>query len=1103
MKNLLIALRTLFKSEYHKIFLIMRIALFLLIFGVMQVMGEVSYSQNTKMSLKMNNVTVSQVLNRIESLSEYYFFYNQKLVDINRKVSIDVKNESINNILNQLFEGTKISHVVAGLQIVLSPDVLLKVNQEQDVTGSQPLFSIKGRVTDEKGEPLPGVNIILKGTTSGVITDLDGSYSINVSDGDVLVFNYIGFKKKEVTIESSKKNYIVMLEEDMVSMDEIVVMGYSNKSKTEISSAVTVIDNKELMDVNTDDVGSMLQGKVAGVQVITASGQPGSRSQTRIRGVSTIKPGNEEPLYVVDGIVGGSFDPNDVETVTVLKDAGATGMYGARANKGVIIITTKSGKNDKVNFKFSATMGMKTADMGNLKMMNGEEFHDWSSELYRDPETHKIDMIKFYKYYPKELASQDYDWVNNAFTPAVTQQYNLSAGRKTEKFSYYASGVYFNDKGTFKNTGYEKLNFRLNTEYKFSKRVSMKNRINASVTKGTYDWNMGQTLIALPWDNPYSEDGTLKYIDGNTPEKWWSRDKSNPYHTIDNSDNNSKGFGLDYDFELKIEIAKWLYFTSSNRLSINSDKSHSFVSPDAAGTYHDNGYIHEQQNNWWGGVSTNMLRFNFDLDKHSISGLAGIEMNGGGSDYIWVEGKGLPDGFDVPNVASSEIKIGGTSTLEYFNSFISQVNYNYAKRYFLTASFRVDKSSNFPPDNRTAYFPTVAGSWLISNEEFFSNSVPFMNMLKVRASYGVTGDPDIGASRYMGLFSLTSQYNYNSVSTPYQLANNSLTWERTNQFNIGVDMSFFKRLNLSVDLYNNITNDLIVLVAQPLSQGFEHRWENQGSITNNGIELNLDAIAVKSRTIEWNIGINFAKNSNTLSGIENTFYSSINGVSQVYRNDASIYTFILPKWLGVDSDTGAPLWEKVNEDGTKEPTSNYNEATPQEVGKALPDFVGGANTTFTWKGLSLYASMAYQYGNDIYNYQLRSIDNDGHEPFINAIVPDPDWSRWTQPGDVATHPSMQNAALSTENSSRYLQDGSFIKIRNITLSYVLPKNWISNLKINDIVLSLKADNVYTWTNYWGQDPEVSIAKDSWAMPGVVYFKYPINQQFIFSVNINF
>ena len=969
---------------------------------------------------------------------------------------------------------------------------------------SQTFAQVTGTVYDENNNTLPGVNVSIKGTTKGVVTDINGNYSIQVQKGDVLVFQYVGYHTQEITITSLDKKYDVYLVPDVINMDEVVVMGYSNKTKTEVSSAVSVLNSDELMDVTSDDVGTMLQGKVAGVQVVTESGQPGSSSQIRIRGVSTIKPGNEEPLYVVDGIIGGTFDPNDIESITVLKDAGATGLYGARANKGVIIVTTKTGKAGKTQFNFGASVGMRVADQGNLKMMNSQQFYDWSKELYRDPQTHEIDIIKFYKFYPKELLNRDYDWVNNAFQPAMTQRYNLSVAGKNNKFTYYASGVYFNEKGTFMKTGYQKVNLRLNTEYRFNDHISLRNNFNVMAGKGSYyDYmDMYYTYLALPWDNPYNEDGTLKYIDGNTGE-WWSRDKINPFHTIENSDHNSKSFDFNYDLVLNINIFKWLSFSSSNRFSYSTDKSHDYVSPVTAGPFHDKGYIHERQNNWYGAITSNMFNLHFDIEKHNITALAGFELNGGSSDYLWAEGKGLPEGFDVPSVASSEIKIGGTSTVEYFNSLISQVNYNYDKRYFVTASFRADQTSNFPPTNNWAYFPSIAASWMISNEKFISDNVSFMNLLKLRASYGVTGDPEIGASRFMGLFSLNSQYNNNPAAVPSQLPNYDLTWERTNEFNVGIDVGFVNRISFSVDVYNNVTKDLIVLAAQPLSQGFEYRWENQGTVTNKGIELNINALAVKSASFEWNIGLNFAKNSNTLSGIENPFYSTVGGVSQIYRNGASIYTFVLPKWLGVDTQTGAPLWEKVNPDGSKEPTSNYKDATPQEVGCALPDFMGGATTSVSWKSLTLYVSMAYQYGNMIYNSTRRMMDNDGHEPYVNEIVPKPDWSIWTKPGDVATHPSMQNAELSTENSSRYLEDGSFIKIRNISLSYDLPQRWAKSMGMDRVALSLRADNVFTWTSYWGQDPEVTLSKGDWSMPGVSDFKYPNNRQLVFNVSLNF
>lgn len=965
---------------------------------------------------------------------------------------------------------------------------------------------IQGVVYDKDGNELPGVSIVVKGTTQGTVTDIDGKYQIQADSDATLVFTFVGFITQDVEVKSRQKMDVYLLA-DLVKLDEVIVMGYSSKTKNEIASSVVTLESDELLDVTTNDVASMLQGKVSGVQVVNATGEPGSQAEIRIRGISTIKPGNNNPLYVVDGIIGGAFNPNDVETMTVLKDAGATGMYGARANKGVIIVTTKQAAAGKPQFEFKTSIGFKMADHGNLTMMDGSQFYELSKEIYRDPETHQIDLIKFYDNYPKELQTRNFDWVDETFNTGLVQSYYLSAAGTKDKFSYYLSGSYFDEEGTFRSTSYQNLNLRANTKYKFSDRVTMTNNINIQGNSGrTYDYmSMYYTYLNLPWDAGFGVDGNPVYVDGTTPD-WWSRDNINPLHTIDNSENSYKGLNLFYDLALDIKITNWLSFTTTNRLAYFSNKSKNFVSPSAAGTYHDKGFIYQMQDLSYSGISTNLLKFNFNPGKNSISGLAGLEFQGGHYEWMSVEGKGLPDGFDVPSVASSEIAIGGAYEDDYFQSFISQVNYDYDKRYFVTASFRIDETSNFPPDNRIAYFPAIGVSWLAKNEAFLKDSKTFSN-LKVRASYGVTGDPDIGASRYMGLFSLSTQYNGRPAAIPYQLANYNLTWERTNEMDFGIEVGFINRIDFTVDLYRNITQDLLVLAAQPLSQGFEYRWENAGKLTNTGIELALSALIINSPTVDWRFGVVFAQNTNILSDIDSPFFTTVSGISQIYRNDAELYTFMLPKWLGVDTETGAPLWEKIVEDDngniiSREPTSNYAEAAPQEVGSALPDFQGGFNTSVRWKNLTFYASFAYQYGNQVYNSTRRQMDHDGHEPYYNYMVLAEGESIWTQPGDDATHPSWQNAELSRENSSRFLEDGSFLKVRNLTLRYEFPKRMV-NPVLKGLALSLMADNVWTWTKFWGQDPEVTLNSASWSMPGVSDFKYPNSKQFIFKLDIKF
>lgn len=967
---------------------------------------------------------------------------------------------------------------------------------------------VKGKVTDAgNNQTLPGVNVLVKGTTQGGITDMDGNYSISVkSPNSVLVFRFVGYIKQEIKLGAQTKIDVSLIA-DIVKLDELVVMGYSEKKRTEISSAVAVLTMDKMKDVTSGNIANMLQGKVSGVQVVSGSGAPGSEAEIRIRGVASLSA-PKGPLVVVDGIIGGNYDPNDVETITILKDAGATGMYGSQANGGVIVVTTKKGKTDKTQFDFKSSVGFRTADQGHLQMLSGSQLFDAQKELYRDYGSGKIDILKFYNERPLELNTRDFNWVDEMFKQALVQNYYLSARGKTDKFGYYLGASLFNEEGTFKNTDFKKVNLRANTSYKFSSSVSVENNINISVNSGTtYDYmDMYYSYLSMPWDNPYDENGKIRYVDG-TSTNWWSRDKINPLHTVDNSDHTFKGMDMNYDFVFNARFTNWLSFTSSNRASLSSSKSHNFVSPLAAGTYRNKGYISEANEMAYGGVTTNLLKFNYAIKNHSFSGLVGYEGQGSYSESLSAEGKGLPEGFEVLNVASSEFLIGGLNDKSMMNSLISQFNYSYKSTYFLTGSYRIDATSAFPPANRIAYFPSVAASWLASNEEFVKGS-SVVDMLKFRLSYGITGMKDIGAYRYLGLFSLNTQYNNAAAAFPVQLPNPNLTWEKTHQLNFGIDLSLFKRVNLNIDLYNNVTKDLLIQVAQPLSVGFESKWENIGQVDNKGFEITLSTINIKSKSFEWSTDFTFGMNTNKLSGIGTPIYRTVNGIAQIYRDGGELYTFVLPKWLGVDPQTGAPQWEKLNLDAngevlTRSATSDYAQATPQEIKSALPDFQGGIASNFRYKNFSLNMNCSYMVGNYVYNFSRRMMDNDGHEPYYNLMEWKAGWSRWTKPGDIATHPSIQNSALSTENSSRYLEDGSYFKIRNITFRYDFPISFAKKLNLEGLAVSASGENIYTFTNYWGQDPEVTITPSSWQMPGVSDFRYPANRQFVFTLEVKF
>ncbi|MBV9961750.1 MAG: SusC/RagA family TonB-linked outer membrane protein, partial [Parafilimonas sp.] len=441
-------------------------------------------------------------------------------------------------------------------------------------------------------------------------------------------------------------------------------------------------------------------------------------------------------------------------------------------------------------------------------------------------------------------------------------------------------------------------------------------------------------------------------------------------------------------------------------------------------------------------------------------------------------------------------------------SYISQVNYSFRNKYFLTGSYRIDGSTAFQSNKRYGSFPAISAAWLVSNEDFLRGNT-FITNLKIRSGWGVTGTQDIGASRYLGLYSLSSQYNNESAATPLQLASPDLTWESKYQTNIGVDAEFFKRISLSVDVYNNLTKDLLLQVSQPLSVGFETRWENSGEIQNRGLEIALSTQSIVGKNFSWSTDFNISFNTNKLKNLPAPFVKTGDwAISQIYRNDGNLYEFYMPVWLGVDPQTGAPMWQKIVKDNngnvtSVEATSNYADATFQEVGSALPKYQGGFINTFTYKNFSLNIDFYYLQGNKVYSNDLRFVMNDGNEPYYNQIVLPSGYSIWTKPGDIATNPSPQNAANSTEVSTRYLQDGSYISLRNITLGYNLPQSLVQRWGLNNAAVSVSADNVYTFTKFLGQDPQTTIQPGAFVTPGVSDFKYPNNHQYLLNIDLKF
>ncbi|GAA4443204.1 TonB-dependent receptor [Ravibacter arvi] len=1068
--------------------------------------GPQSNLRQAKVSLAFKGAPLRDVLKEIERQTSVSFFFNNHRIDSQRKITFR-ETGTLEQVMNNLFGSLGIEWKLEDRQIVLTgkarPEPIGSSQLNGRRSGSAVLQAapaparsaaevVKGKVTDESGIGLPGVSILIKNTQRGTTTDNEGNFELEIPDENtLLVFSFVGFATQEVAV-GRQRTLSITLVQDEKALDELVVVGYSSKQLSEISSAVATVSGRKLNDVTSNNTTNLLQGKAAGVIVSNASGDPNATSTVIIRGSGSITAG-AGPLMVVDGIVGGSANPNDVESVTILKDAAATGLYGSRASNGVIIVTTKSGKSGKPRIDFSINTGTATPTSGNFRVMDSRELYDYTKSFYPTD--------RFDKDIPSSVLQQNTNWRDLAFRTGITQNYVLSLSGGTEKTRFYTAGNYYYEQGTLRHNSARRFNLRTNITHAINDKLELAVKINLRRNNAEYDPSgLDGALYGaynnMPWDRPYNADGS---VNRGTEGGWFGREQENFLHGWQYNRNNSNQSGADTDVNLTYHISKGLSFSSYNRVSYTSSKSELYndVRSKAGKGL---GRLGNGMGENLSMVSSNRLYYDFNIGLHGFKTLGVVEMEKNRTEDRYTTGEGFAPGLHVMSTASRILSASGDILENSFNKGLVQLDYDYASRYFLSASYIREYSSRFGRNNKAGNFFTLGASWLVSNEDFFDKST--VNLLKLRASYGVTGNAQIDNYKALGLYSYATQYAGNSGAEPFQLENQDLTWEKAKSGNIGVDIGLFNKLMINLDAYQKTTDGLLLNVELPFTSGFPSVTRNVGAIRNKGVEANL-TYNLSSGAFTWDAGLNIAFNKSNVLTLNQG--KDIRQGNLLISEGKELYMWQMRKWAGVDPANGDPQWEKITTeaDGSqvKTITNNYSDATLQVVGPSLPDFTGGMSNTFGYKRFTLNLFFNFVSGNKIYHTSRQLFDSDGAYYTYNSMALADGWSRWQKAGDVATHPKpvFGGNRNSNQASSRYLENGSYLRLRNVSLGYDLPESLLQKIRMKHARLSVSADNLLTFTKFSGMDPEVVIGSGG----GSSSIKYPISRKVMFGINVGF
>ncbi|MBT1705220.1 SusC/RagA family TonB-linked outer membrane protein [Chryseosolibacter indicus] len=961
--------------------------------------------------------------------------------------------------------------------------------------------TIRGTVTSsEDGAAAPGVNVFVKGTTNGTTTDVSGNFTLEIDEGqNTLIFSFIGFKTVEMEI-GSRTVLDIQLEPNVTELSEVIVVGYGTQIKQDLTGNVASVSGKDIQNIPVPSFDQAMQGRAAGVFIESGNGKLGQGIKVRVRGAASVSASNE-PLYVVDGIIVttdnlsstdaptnplANINSNDIESMEILKDAAAASIYGSRAANGVVLITTKRGKAGKTTFNINYLKGF-SSPTRTAKWLKGAQYYDAFKEAFDNTDAilQRDEGADFgsYMYDEPGMTFDDVldtelgdwsrnaneNWADNAYRDdAGIDQFDISASGGTDKTRFFTSLQISDQTGILIKDRYKKISGRANLDHQATEKLSL--GINFSLSRSINnrlsddnEFTTPMQLLALPPIQPaYNEDGTLNkntvYFNGlisaanSTNETTVLRNISNLFAVYKFTPN------LTFRSEFGIDILN----QNEERWSGREVDSQT-------------GYINGGAFSAWKNVlnysTNNYFSFNKLFNGHNVEAIAGMSFQKTERDETTASAQTFPnDAFRVLNNASVITDVGGTPTDYSFLSYFSRVNYKFSNKYLLSLSGRIDGSSKFGKDNRYGFFPAASAGWIISQEQFaeaFRNTISF---LKMRGSIGLTGNAPTQNFAALGLYS-ASTYDVQGGIYPSQLANPDLKWETTLQIDFGIDFGLFNdRITGEIDYYIKNTSDVLLNRNVPGITGYLTQFVNIGEIENKGFEFVLNSQNVIGN-FSWSTSFNFARNRNKIVNLDNNVIEG--GILNRAVEGQPIGVFYGIEYAGVDPENGDALFY-VNdpENASDETTNAYNNAFRTVIGNPNPDFIGGLTNTFSYKGFDLNILFQFVYGNDVYN-AAGKFQRANFTYFDNQLVEDYE-KAWREPGDVTDVPEsrlfLENGS---QESSRFLQDASYVRLKNLTFGYNFPKTMIRRASLESLRLYVSAQNLLTFTKYDLNDPEVN------------------------------